>query len=711
MKGLCTAILGAAVLLGASGALAQRGPTVAPAAVSEPRAALVIGNSAYKVDPLKNPANDAEDMAQTLRVLGFRVTLRKNADRRQIVSAINEFGQELKKGGVGLFYYAGHGVQSKGRNWLVPIGAHIESEGELEFETVDAYRVLALMEEAGNRVNIVILDACRNNPFARAFRSPARGLAQMEAAKGSFIAFATAPGSVAADGLRRNGLYTEQLLASLKHPDSDIDKVFRRVTAEVSRATGNKQVPWISSSLTGDFYFRVDVQVTVTAPSSILGPEPASIELAFWESIKSSTNPADFEVYLRQYPDGHFAGLARNRLQSTQVATAKPSVQIKGTPPAHIGVVVQPVTMELAESLGLSRPMGVVVADVLKGSGSDKAGIKPGDVIIAVDTETVTDGASLVAKIRERVPTGTVTLRIVRDKQEMEVRVDIGTLAPPSLESTQVATAAPSTAVIRPKPAPGSIASMTPGTTLRECDVCPEMVVVPAGSFIMGSPTSEQDRDSNEGPQHQVTISRKFAVGKYEVTFDEWDACVREGGCGHQPSDQGWGRGKRPVINVSWNDAKQYVQWLLRKTGKNYRLLTEAEWEYAARAGTTTPFSTGATINATQANYNATQSYAGSVTGHYRQQTVPVGSFEPNAFGLHDIHGNVWEWTEDCWNANYQLAPGDGSAWASSDCGWRVLRGGSWFSNPRNLRSASRSRDHLRFLRGDGFGFRVARTD
>lgn len=222
----------------------------------EPRAALVIGNSAYATSPLKNPVNDAADVANELRGLGFRVVLKTDADQHAMRQALREFGQALKQGGIGLFYFAGHGVQSKGRNYLVPVGVNIESEAELEDQAIDANLVLGYMDEAANRVNIVILDACRNNPFARSFRSASRGLAPMDAARGSFLAFATAPGSVASDGTGRNGLYTERLLESLKHPDSDIDKVFRRVAADVSTLTQGRQVPWVASSLTGDFSFQ-----------------------------------------------------------------------------------------------------------------------------------------------------------------------------------------------------------------------------------------------------------------------------------------------------------------------------------------------------------------------------------------------------------------------------------------------------------------------
>ena len=205
-----------------------------------------------------------------------------------------------------------------------------------------------------------------------------------------------------------------------------------------------------------------------------------------------------------------------------------------------------------------------------------------------------------------------------------------------------------------------------PGEVFRDCPSCPEMVVVPAGAFRMGSPASEAGRSDDEGPRHRVTL-RSFALGVTEVTFDEWDACVRGGGCGgRRPDDEGWGRGARPVINVSWEDARAYVRWLSRETGKSYRLPSEAEWEYAARAGTATPFHTGATISTDQANYAD-------------RRTTLVGAFAPNAFGLYDVHGNVWEWVEDCWHDSYRGAPSDGTAWtAGGDCSRRVLRGGSW---------------------------------
>ena len=245
----------------------------------------------------------------------------------------------------------------------------------------------------------------------------------------------------------------------------------------------------------------------------------------------------------------------------------------------------------------------------------------------------------------------------------------------------------------------------------RDCTDCPLMVVIPGGAFTMGSPASEEDRRSAEGPQHRVTISNSFAVGKFEVTFNEWDACVNDSGCsGHSPSDRGWGRGNRPVINVSWDEAKTYVAWLSRKTGHQYRLLSESEWEYVARAGTTGPFHFGSTISTDQANYNGDYFYGSGRKGVDRQKTLPVGSFPSNAFGVHDVHGNVFEWVEDCWHDSYAGAPGDGRAWTwGGSCAKRVLRGGSWNKKPWDLRAAIRFWN-LAVVRFFDIGFRVART-
>ena len=243
-------------------------------------------------------------------------------------------------------------------------------------------------------------------------------------------------------------------------------------------------------------------------------------------------------------------------------------------------------------------------------------------------------------------------------------------------------------------------------TEFKDCANCPHMMIVPAGEFTMGSPPAEQQAEA----QHRVTIAAPFAVSKFEITFDDWNACVSDGGCDNvRPNDEGWGRGRHPVIHMSFDLAKNYVTWLSRKTGKTYRLLTEAEWEYAARAGTTTTFAFGDTLSPGSANYNASTDGSGP-SEENRQKTMPVGSFPPNAFGLHDMHGNVSEWVEDCFHNDYtEKAPVDGSAWVEGNCTGRVLRGGSWEDSDAELRSAARVGEY-RYNSSYTDGFRIARS-
>jgi len=239
-----------------------------------------------------------------------------------------------------------------------------------------------------------------------------------------------------------------------------------------------------------------------------------------------------------------------------------------------------------------------------------------------------------------------------------------------------------------------------PGETFQDCDECPKMVVIPTGSFQMGC-VSGIDCEDYELPVHEVKID-SFALSKYEVTFEEYDAFTDATGR-ERAEDEGWGRGRRPVINVSWYEAAAYAAWLSSQTGGRYRLPSEAEWEYAARAGTTTQYSWGNDIGDNRANCD------GCASQWDKFKTAPVGSFEANAWGLHDMHGNVYEWVRDCWNWSYEGAPVDGSAWVSSDCSYRAGRGGSWNGRPEDMRSANRllNSPESRFK---SYGFRVARS-
>ena len=263
--------------------------------------------------------------------------------------------------------------------------------------------------------------------------------------------------------------------------------------------------------------------------------------------------------------------------------------------------------------------------------------------------------------------------------------------------ATQRLSAAPPMLSVVPK----KDIAQTAGSEFKECAACPFMVVIPAGKFTMGSSEEEAGRTTGEGPQHEVAIAEPLAVSKYEVTFDQWDACVAAGACPRVKD--AWGRGIMPVINVSWDDARLYVAWLSRLTGKEYRLLTEAEWEYAARAGSKTRYSWGDDPGSGNANCNG-------CGGAWILQAAPVGSFRPNAFGIFDMEGNVWEWVEDIWHDSYEGAPADGSAWLrAGDATYRVIRGGAWHNETELIRAAIRFKRH-RKVQFDTLGFRVART-
>ena len=604
-------------------------------AQADKRVALVVGNSAYKnVTPLDNPARDARLMADTLRSLGFALvggTAQLDLDKAGFDGAVQSFGNQLQGAEVGLFYYAGHGVQVRGANYLVPVGANPTKEADVDFQMLDSNLVLRQMEGAGTKLNIVILDACRNNPFGgRSLRGTDSGLAQMRAPEGTLISFATQPGNVAQDGAAGNSPYTKALAQTLRRPGLDIFQTFNEVGLAVMQATGDSQQPWVSSSpIRGNFYFAG--HATGPAPSAAIAPSPGADEV-FWQAIKDDNSQTLFDEFLKKYPSSTRAIDARARLEELrkkQVAMVAPPIPAPSADPCAGGAVT------VSQSPRQACPLSVAA----------ERGLKPKD-------------------------------------------------------------------------------------SFRECDRCPEMVVVPAGSFTMGSPESERTPVaaayvtygivpgglttapplSSEGPQHKVTIARPIAVGRFPVTFDQWDTCVDDGGCnGYRPSDQGWGRGSRPAINVNWEDAEAYVVWLSSKTGKRYRLLSEAEWEYIARAGTTTPYWWGSSFSTNQANYNGNRTYGGQPTGENRQKTLPVASFSPNPWGFYQVHGNSYDWVEDCFHDDYFGAPADGSVWTSENCKGHVVRGGAWTSAPWVLRSAFRGWFPTNF-RSSNHGFRLART-
>lgn len=591
------------------------------------RLALVIGNGNYENSPLQNPVNDANDMAEALRSVGFEVLLHTDINQNDMKRAISDFGKKLREqGGMGLFYFAGHGVQVRGNNYLIPIGAKVDTEEDVEYEGVDVGRLLAQLRSAGNSLNIVILDACRNNPFARSFRSAEKGLASIDAPGGTLIAYSTAPGSVASDGTGRNGLYTEELLKRIKQPGLSIENTFKQVRVSVLSRTEEKQTPWESSSLTGDFYFNPAEKAANTRPPDVAVPSgtptvnTASLaEQAAWNLVKDSDDISDLRLYIREFPAGFYSNAAKFAIKKIE-----------------------------KDAWNLVKDAGD--ADKLQ---------------------------SYIDKYpdSENAPLARIVIKQIADKKKEEEAKK------KEEEAKKKANA----------PEPGTVRANAMGM---------EFVWIPPGEFMMGSPADEKGRDDDEGPQRKIMISRGFWMGKYEVTQEQYQQIM-----GSNPSKYKKCGPRCPVEQVSWNDARDFIKKLNEKNdGFLYSLPTEAEWEYAARAGTTTRYSFGDDDNELKKYARYKKLFGG---------TQPVGELLPNPWGLYDIYGNVREWVEDIYNKQgYGGLPTDGSANVSiGDPAERVLRGGSYIYFAEYLRSANRF-DNSPSSQDGGIGFRIiARPD
>jgi formylglycine-generating enzyme required for sulfatase activity len=611
-----------------TGAQQDRGQTVRPSAAQrEPRIALVIGNAGYREARLPNPLNDAQDVAAALQGMGFDVVSGEDRDRRQMVTLIREFGQKLRNGGVGLFYFAGHGVQVGGRNYLIPINTKITAEAEVEFEAVEVGFVLAQMKGARNRLNIVILDACRNNPYARSFRSGSRGLAGIRnAPSGTLIAYATAAGDVASDGTGRNGLFTGELIAQMKKQGSTLEQVFRRTRTSVKEKSKGGQVPYEYSSVEGeeDFYFIPPVAPEPPRPTPVVGEEQSA-----WERAKARRTAEAVRAFLSLYPNSKFESEARSLLAVLE--PGKPTVRM-----SVAGLALTP--------------------------------------LLPFTTVTVDANGRIVDR---------------RSSQESW----------------------------------GYVEDLGNGVKL-------EMVEIPAGEFLMGEDAAgaadyekECMRYSSKGncagwakeqtPQHRVRVN-SFLMGKYEVTQKQWIAVMG----GLPPSMASLANEFKgddlPVVKVSWDEAQEFIRRLNKKLKLSrsvYRLPSEAEWEYAARAGMQTPYAFGETISPDTANYWWDKPHRNAPEKKNLGHPVKVGNYPANAFGLFDMHGNVREWCEDDWHDNYSNAPTDGRVWVDTPSPglYRVPRGGGWYNNAVYCRSAIRIRN-APGSRDFNIGFRLLST-
>jgi formylglycine-generating enzyme required for sulfatase activity len=614
---------------------------------ADKRVALVIGNAAYRYMPqLINPKNDAEDVGAALRDLGFEAIVATDLDRTMMNDALGRFSRIADGADIGLVFYAGHGMQLNGTNYLLPTEAHLESVADVNrFQLMPVDDVLETLRSVRG-ARILMLDACRNNPVEEdlkrrlaaapgANRGAAltRGFTRPSAGNGLLVAYATQANDVANDGTGRNSPFTAAFLKHVGTADLDLRQMMFNVQDEVDRATGGKQRPELSISLVGQFKLKI-ASVTPQRPDGGLMADAAE---RAWASVKDTTSIAILEEFRRQYANSVYATFAGARIEEIR---------------KHQTAVVSPPVPPAAPQLPAIAAPAVVAPPFVAPTPSGPCG-----------------GAIMVS----------LAARCAAPLSAAEER------------------------------------GLKPPDRFKECENCPEMVTVAAGAFVMGSPATERAREAGEGPQQQVLFENRFAVGRTEVSFEEWDACAAEGGCNaFRPGDYGWGRGKRPVINVSWNDAQAYVKWLSEKTGAPYRLLSESEREYVTRGCTSaacpsTPFWFGAEISPDRANYDWRFSYAGSPKAQPARRTVATDASEPNLFGLLHVHGNVREWVEDCWNANLSGLPRNGAARNTGDCTSHVVRGGSWADEPKDLRSAKRSWELATERRAE-IGFRVARS-
>ncbi|HZG53225.1 MAG TPA: SUMF1/EgtB/PvdO family nonheme iron enzyme [Pyrinomonadaceae bacterium] len=536
----------------------QGAPTpvvVNAAAANQRRLALVIGNNAYTKAPLQNPINDARLIEETLRELGFEVIKGENLSRAEMREAVDSFGRKLGVGGIALFYYAGHGVQVNGRNYLVPTGyGSIKSLEDAESELLNAEEVLKAMA-AKQGLNIMILDACRNLPTKLGFTAADKpGFAEIRNTPGgTFVAYSTSPGKTAADGTGDNSPYSTALARSLRMRPSRLEDVFIHTRIELDESTGGAQVPWENSSIKTVFHFTPDA------------------------------------VSATPLPNLAYHGTLRNQL-------------LKGL-------------------LG---------------------GLRQSDFAVPVTNSN-----------------GRVTSQL-NGHSKFFVEAQASGL---------------------------------------------EMVEIPGGRFAMGSHAAdaeaayadakrydeEETRETvtAEMPQHNVNV-KGFYMSRYEITQAQWLAVM-----GSLPRLEGKSRGDDlPVVNVSYRDVEEFCARLSRLTGRLYRLPSEAEWEYACRAGSVAPFAFGLNVNAQLVNYNGIAPFGAAEARPSRRAAQPAGqSGAANAFGLYDMHGNVWEWCADNWHDGYDGAPTDGSVWEEADedtRAYRVIRGGSWDSIANSCRSASR---------------------
>jgi formylglycine-generating enzyme required for sulfatase activity len=836
-------------------------------ALAEKRVALVIGNSAYqRVPVLANPAKDSDDVAEMFRKAGLTVvTAKHDLGAVEMRRTLRDFADEVRDADVAIIYYAGHGMEIEGTNYLIPVDALLERDIDAFDEAIPLDRLMSVMEPA-KKLRLVILDACRDNPFSKAMkhsvatRAVERGLARIEpSSPNTLVAFAAKAGSTAADGDDKNSPYTAALLRHLPKPGLDLRKAFGFVRDDVMKVTRNRQEPFIYGSLGGE-----DVALVPAPQQNIAPPDPNANARDDYDLAQQINVVSAWNAFINKYPSGFYTDLAKAQrdkliaartaaLEDARLAAEKKvaddakaedariaAEKAKAAEEARVAaqkaraaedariaaekakaaeearVAAQKakaaeearIAAEKAKAAEEARVAAQkakaaeearIAAEKAKAAEeariAEKARVAE-EARIAAEKAKAADEARIAAEKAKAAEEARIAAEKAKAAEEARIAEKAKTAeeariaeqakaAEKAAEEAKAAEVARAKAAAQAKAAEptrlaaavvgeeripeqprfssvcaGSSAQITalssrtagnlsqseecglkPTDAFKECENCPEMVMVPAGEVLMGSNIGDIDSGlaaANEGPQHRAVVKQPIAIGRFEVTRDQFAAFVKSTGyevserCftleNNQPQERAnrsylnpgfIQNGDHPAVCISWVDAKAYVQWLAQKTGKPYRLLSEAEFEYVARAGSASrfgvgdnpaelcKFANGADRTAKTAGLPPDVAYLNCSDGF--PFTAPVGSFAPNAFGLYDVIGNVWEWTEDCFYGDYLTASADSAARNETACTSRTVRGGDWFSTQASLRPAARAKASVD-AHYDDIGFRVART-
>ncbi|HME08272.1 MAG TPA: SUMF1/EgtB/PvdO family nonheme iron enzyme [Bryobacteraceae bacterium] len=613
--------------------------------------ALVIGNGAYPGNVLKNPRNDAAAVARTLRTLGFDdVTEKHDLNNREMREEIDKFAASINKGDLVWVYYAGHGVQANERNYLIPVDFKGD-EADLNYEAYPADQLRDKLEKSGARLRILVLDACRNNPFRRSKRDGTHGLVHMDSSmEGTYIAFATADNSVAEDNPgESNGLFTKYLLTALTTSGMDLKQAFERTKEDVYAASDHHQRPYTYDGVVGQYYFNNN------APPGLSEQE----EIAFWNGVDKA-DPQSLDLYLQRFPQGRFAPLARRNLAMS---------------PAQQGA-------------GRPLPVRALV------SGAPVSGAPvSGAPVSSAPVSRATVGSAPVSRSPVSSPP----------------------VSSPPVSSAPVSGAPVSGALVSGAPVSGApvsgppvsgppVSSPTPGTVKTNPKDGQRYVWIPPGNFMMGCSPGDRECSENEKPAHHVEISKGFWLAEMPVTVGAWKRYAAALGESMPPEPKfderalnaNWSDDRQPMVNITWSEAGDYC----RQAGG--RLPTEGEWEYAARAGSTesrhgpldaiawdadnsgkAPIDSADILKTDDKNYARRLNANGNVPHGVAQK-------DANAWKLYDMLGNVYQWTANWYHENYYKQNDSKDPQGPPGGQFRTVRGGSWVSDPRLLRVSCR---------------------